>query len=112
MDNKINTWLFDINSAISEIEEFFEDGKKVFEKYKQDIKTKRAVERNIEIIGEAVKRILDKDSKIELTNARKIVDARNRIIHGYDTISDDVIWGIIIRHLPKLKIEVEELMNK
>ena len=112
MDNEIKTWLFDINSAISEIDRFFEDGKKVFEEYKQDIKTKRAVERNIEIIGEAVKRILDKNSKIELTNARKIVDARNRIIHGYDTISDDVIWGIIIKHLPKLKIEVEELMNK
>ena len=112
MVNEINTWLFDINSAINEIDGFFEEGKKTFKNYQQDLKTKRAVERNIEIIGEAVKRILDKNSDIELTNARKIVDARNRIIHGYDTISDDVIWGIIIRHLPKLKIEVEELMNK
>ena len=59
-----------------------------------------------------IKRILVKNSNIELTNARKIVDARNRIIHGYDTISDDVIWGIIIKHLPKLKTEVEELMYK
>ena len=112
MVNEINTWLFDINSAINEIDGFFEEGKKTFKNYQQDLKTKRAVERNIEIIGEALKRILDKNSDIELTNARKIVDARNRIIHGYDTISDDVIWGIIIRHLPKLKIEVEELMNK
>ena len=112
MDNEIKTSLFDINSAINEIDGFFEEGKKTFEYYRQDLKTKRAVERNIEIIGEAVKRILDRNSDIELTNARKIVDARNRIIHGYDTISDDVIWGIIIRHLPKLKIEVEELMNK
>ena len=112
MDNEIQAWLFDINSAIFEIDGFFEDGKKIFENYRQDLKTKRAVERNLEIIGEAVKRILDKDSDIELSNARKIVDARNRIIHGYDTISDDVIWGIIIRYLPKLKSEVEELMNK
>jgi len=112
MDNEIKTWLFDINSAITEIDGFFEEGKKIFENYRQDLKTKRAVERNIEIIGEAVKRILDKNSNIELTNARKIVDARNRIIHGYDTISDDVIWGIIVRHLPKLKTEVEELMSK
>jgi len=66
----------------------------------------------LEIIGEAIKRILVKNSNIELTNARKIVDARNRIIHGYDTISDDVIWGIIIKHLPKLKTEVKELMYK
>ena len=112
MDNEIKTWLFDINFAITEIDGFFDEGKKIFENFQQDIKTKRAIERNLEIIGEAVKRILDKNSDIELTNARKIVDARNRIIHGYDTISDDVVWGIVIRHLPKLKIEVEELMNK
>ncbi|MBU0560721.1 MAG: DUF86 domain-containing protein [Bacteroidetes bacterium] len=112
MDNEIKTWLYDINSAISEIDGFFEEGKKIFENYQKDIKTRRAVERNIEIIGEAVKKILDKNIDIELTNARKIVDARNRIIHGYDTISDDVIRGIIIRHLPKLKTEVNQLMNK
>jgi len=112
MDNEIKTWLFDIDSAISEIDGFFEGGNKIFEYYQQDIKTKRAVERNLEIIGEAIKRILVKNSNIELTNARKIVDARNRIIHGYDTISDDVIWGIIIKHLPKLKTEVKELMYK
>lgn len=110
MDKEIKIWLFDINSAIIEIDGFFEEGKKVFENYRRDIKTKRAVERNLEIIGEAIKRILDRDKNISLTNARKIVDTRNRIVHGYDTISDDVIWGIIINHLPKLKIEVEELL--
>ncbi len=112
MDNKIKVWLYDIYSAIEEINSFFEDGKKQFELYQQDIKTKRAVERNLEIIGEAVKRILEKKDDIQLTNARKIIDTRNRIIHGYDTISDDVIWGIIINHLPKLKIEVEQMINK
>jgi len=57
-------------------------------------------------------RILEKDRNFELTNARKIVDTRNRIIHGYDSISDDVIWGIIINHLPKLKVEVDALIYK
>jgi len=112
MDNEIKTWLFDIDSAISEIDGFFEEGKKNFENYRKNIKTKRAVERNLGIIGEAVKRIIDKNSDIELSNARKIVDTRNRIIHGYDMISDEVIWGIIIKHLPKLKIEVNNLINK
>ncbi|OQX97701.1 MAG: hypothetical protein B6I20_12160 [Bacteroidetes bacterium 4572_117] len=41
-----------------------------------------------------------------------IVDTRNRIIHGYDSVSDDVIWGIIINHLPKLKEEVDKLMKE
>ena len=112
MDNEIKTWLFDIKSAIIEIDGFFEEGKKNFRNYQQDLKTKRAVERNLEIIGEAVKRILDKDEDISLSNTRKIVDARNRIIHGYDTISDDVIWGIIISHLPKLKLEIEVMLKE
>ena len=111
MDKEIKTWLFDINSAITEIDWLFEKGKKIFKNYRKGLKTKRAVERDLEIIGEAVKRILDRDSSIALTNARKIIDTRNRIIHGYDTISDDVIWGIIINHLPNLKIEVNELLN-
>ena len=111
MDDKIKVWLFDINTAIEEIESFFEVGEKMFENYRADLKTKRAIERNLEIVGEAVKRILEEDNSISLTNARKIVDTRNRIIHGYDSISDDVIWGIVINHLPKLKTEVENLLQ-
>jgi uncharacterized protein with HEPN domain len=63
--------------------------------YLIDLKTKRAVERNIEIIGEAMSRILKIAPEIKISNARKIVDARNKIIHGYDEISDDVMWGIM-----------------
>jgi len=84
----------------------------MFNSYLQDIKTKRAVERNLEIIGEAVKRIIERDNSFELTNARKIIDTRNRIIHGYDSVSDDMIWSIIINHLPKLKKEVTILMKE
>ncbi|WP_423803168.1 DUF86 domain-containing protein [Paraflavisolibacter caeni] len=47
---------------------------------------------------------------MQLSNARKIVGTRNRIIHGYDTVSDEVIWGIIKNHLPILKQEVEQLL--
>lgn len=111
MDNEIKTWLFDIHSAIIEIDGFFEEGQKIFVNFQKDIKTKRAVERNLEIIGEAMKRILENDCNFKLTNARRIVDTRNRIIHGYDSVSDDVIWGIIINHLPKLKEEVNKLMD-
>jgi uncharacterized protein with HEPN domain len=70
------------------------------------------VERNVEIIGEAMNRILQKDNSIELSNSRKIVDTRNRIIHGYDSVSDDIIWTIVISHLPVLKSEVEKLLNE
>jgi uncharacterized protein with HEPN domain len=111
MDNDIRIWLYDIASAINEIDSFFDKGEKKFENFRSNLKTKRAIERNLEIIGEAVKRILERDSQFKLTNARKIVDTRNRIIHGYDSVSDDVIWGIVINHLPKLKTEVDKLLN-
>lgn len=84
---------------------------KKFLKYRADLKTKRAVERNIEIIGEAMSRILKKDHSIIITNSRKLVDTRNRIIHAYDAVSDDIMWGIIVRHLPILKQEIENLLN-
>jgi uncharacterized protein with HEPN domain len=74
--------------------------------------TKRAVERNVEIIGEALGRILNRDETIVITNARKIVDTRNRIIHGYDSVSDDLIWGIAIRHLPILQREIHTLLGE
>ena len=109
MDIKIKSWLFDILKAVEEIESFFPE-QKIFVDYQKDIRTKRAVERNLEIIGEAMNRILKEDISVEITSSRKIVGVRNRIIHGYDSVSDDVIWGIIIKHLPVLKTEVEALL--
>ncbi len=59
--------------------------------------------RNIEIIGEAINRILKVDGSIAITNARKIVDTRNYIIHGYDSLPPDIIWSMVINHFPILK---------
>ena len=112
MDNDIKAWLYDILNAIMEIESFFNDSTKEFTKYQNDLRTKRAVERNVEIIGEALRRILKSDETILISNSRKIVDIRNRIIHGYDSVSDDVIWGILIRHLPILQTEIQELLGE
>jgi uncharacterized protein with HEPN domain len=57
-------------------------------------------------------RILKENNHIEISNSRKIVDVRNRIIHGYDSVSDDVIWGIVIKNLPVLQNEVEVLLGE
>ena len=112
MDNSIKTWLFDILNSINEIESYFVETPKRFENYQNDLRTKRAVERNIEIIGEAMSRILKENNSVEISNCRKIVDVRNRIIHGYDSVSDDVIWGIVIKNLPVLQKEVEILLGE
>ena len=68
MDNETKTWLYDILQSIKEIESYFDDRSRNFEEYSGDIKTKRAVERDIEIIGEAVNRITKKDKNFQLEN--------------------------------------------
>jgi len=73
---------------------------------------KRAIERDLEIIGEAINRILKEDPEFPLNNAKKIIGLRNQRIHGYDAISDQNIWGIVINHLPVLKMEVEALVQQ
>lgn len=75
---------------------------------------KRAVERDLEIIGEAINRIItrDKNFEIKITKAKAIISLRNQVIHAYDTISDENIWSILTNHLPKLKKEIEHLINE
>ena len=112
MDNRINAWLEDIERSINEIFDFLPE-KRDFLEYQKDLKTKKAVERNIEIIGEAINRISKhKDYNIEIKNANKIIGTRNRIAHEYDNISDEVVWTIIVKELPILQIEINELRNK
>lgn len=111
MDKDIKTWLFDIHNSILEIESFFIDIPRDFNYYQRDIRTKRAVERNLEITGEAMSRILKQSDTIEISNSRKIVDVRNRIIHGYDSVSDETIWGIVVKQIPILKTEIEKLLK-
>ena len=111
MEIEIRTWLYDVSNALAEIDSFFEDSPKTFSAYQHDLKTRRAIERNIEIIGEALNRILTIQPDIEISNSRKIVNTRNRIIHGYDSVSDEMIWSIIIKHLPILRFEIQALLN-
>ena len=85
--------------------------KKDYFAFTKDLKGKRAIERNLEIIGEAVNRITKAQPDFPITNARKIVDTRNRISHGYDTVSDEIIWSIIVRDLDKLKDEVTNFLK-
>jgi len=74
MELRIKKLLFDILTAIKSIEEYI-GTEKVFEKYDANPMLQDAVERNIEIIGEAVNKILNLNPDFEITNARRIVDA-------------------------------------
>jgi uncharacterized protein with HEPN domain len=102
----INACLADIYQSIKEINQFLPEKRDFFE-FKKDLKTRKAIERNIEIIGEAMDRILKTDPKFKIKDSRKIVDTRNRIIHGYDSVSDDVIWLIVNKYLPVLEAKFQ-----
>ncbi|MBI9069019.1 MAG: DUF86 domain-containing protein [Salinivirgaceae bacterium] len=111
MDERIQKWLYDIKLAIEEIESYFVDIPKDFNQYSSNLILKRAVERDLEIIGEAVNRILKQEPDFQINNAKKIIGLRNQIIHAYDNISDENIWAIIQKHIPELKIEILGLIN-
>ena len=80
--------------------------------YSVDRFFRRAVEREFEIIGEALNRLerIDPATAAAITELRGIVSFRNRIIHGYDTVDDLVVWGVIEKHLPVLVTQVSELL--
>lgn len=109
MESDIRLWLADIKRSISEIYDFLPADIN-FLTFQKDLKTRKAVERNLEIIGEAINRILKISPAIHIANARRIVNTRNRIIHGYDTVSEDVIWAIAVEELPKLEKEIDQLL--
>jgi len=110
MDERIEKWLYDIRFAIEEIETFLKAAGRTFADFRKNLMFKRATERNLEIIGEATKRILSKDATIEIENARQIVNLRNYVIHSYDSVSEEQIWAIVINDLPKLKKEINRLI--
>lgn len=111
MDERIEKYLYDIQAAITEISEETEIRGNKFESLSNDRVYLRFVERNIGIIGEAMNRILKIQPDIEISSARKIVNTRNLVIHSYDSLDKEIIWAIIIRHLPLLKDEITLLLN-
>jgi uncharacterized protein with HEPN domain len=103
-------FLFDILESINSIEEYLKNNKD-FNTYKENKMLRRAVERELEIIGEAVNNIDKISPDIAITSKRQMVNLRNRVIHGYDKTDDEIVWGILYRHLPLHKTEVSILLK-
>ncbi len=110
MDDIVQKYLLDIKESVLSIEIYL-GNKRDFKAYLSNKMLRRAVEREFEIIGEAMNKLDSIDSELEISSKRQIIGLRNRVIHGYDKIDDEIIWGVIVRHLPKLKKEIENLLN-
>lgn len=109
MDDRITKYVADMLQAIAEIEVATDRFGKQYETFASDVVFRKFVERNIEILGEAMNRILKISPEINVTSARKIVDTRNYVIHAYDSLKPDILWAIVVNHIPKLKTELEAL---
>lgn len=110
MDEYIAVYLYDIRRAIEEVESFFDGYPMRYDVFEKDYLRRSAVERKTEIMGEAINRILKIKHDFPLPNARAIIDTRNRIIHGYDSVKPDFLWSLVIRHIPQLKKDVDKII--
>lgn len=109
MDEAAKKYFEDMLQAISEIEMAEDRFGRQYEIFENDVIFRKFVERNIEILGEAMNRILKIEPQIEITSARKIVDTRNYVIHAYDSLKPDILWAIVINHIPRLKADILRL---
>ena len=109
---EIRKYLFDIAQACELLEQF--TAGKTFADYSRDPMLRSSVERQFEIIGEALTQAIRLDSTLStcISDVGKIIAFRNRLIHAYATISDKVVWGILETNLPVLRREAESLLNE
>ena len=111
MQLEVKKHLFDILEAARDIEEYTSGLE--FSDFIESGMTQAAVERKFQIIGEALNRIKRLDNSIlqSISEHQRIIAFRNIIVHGYDVIDSEIIWDAVENHLPKLKKEVERLLN-
>jgi len=84
-----------------------------FQAYQDSQVTQRAVERDFEIIGEALSRIKRTDPAVldRISEHHRIIGLRNILIHGYDMVDEAIVWNAVKNHLPVLIREIKNIMN-
>ncbi len=112
MNDHTRKLLFDVLESGRSIRDWC--GGRTFADYETDRQFRRAVEREFEIVGEALNRLVHSDpaAAAGINQLPRIVGFRNRIIHGYDTVDDATVWGIAEHYLPELLAEVELLLKE
>lgn len=111
-DEKIMTYLQDVLDAINDLQSCFVGFPNRYDLFEKDIMRKCVVERKVEIMGEAINRIKKTDSSVVIPNARAIIDTRNRIIHAYDNVQPEFLWSLVLRHIPELKKDIEQILDE
>ena|SRR5690554_1662413 len=106
---KIQKYLLDIDSIIEELDKIIDHHQRDFNDFELNFISIRAVERDLMIIGEAINKIVQINPDIHVSGTRQIIGLRNLIVHAYDSIEPSVLWRVLIKDIPALKKEIEEL---
>lgn len=109
MQPKLLKYILDIESIIEEVEAIKQKTENDFENFSRDITLQRAVERDLEIIGEATRKITEIQPNIQITASKNIIGLRNIISHAYDSVEPEMLWGIIQKNIPVLASEIQKL---
>ena len=112
MNDKTRKLLFDVLDSGRAIRQW--RAGRSYAEYLSDRQFRRAVEREFEIIGEALNRLSEEDASVaaQIADLPRIVAFRNRIIHGYDSVDDATVWGVIEKHLPTLTSQAHTLLQE
>ena len=111
MHRKTPKWLDDVVRSCSYIIE--DTAGATLERYLGDRLLRQVVERNLEIIGEALARIraVDPDTASRIGGVHRIIGLRNRLAHGYDEEVDNaLVWRAVQESLPTLLVDAEALL--
>jgi uncharacterized protein with HEPN domain len=110
LPHETKKYFFDIAEASDLILQF--TAGKTLANYQNDPLLRSGVERQFEIIGEALNQAIQHDPSVAelISNSSRIISFRNRLIHGYATISDHVVRGVLETSLPVLNHEVKALL--
>jgi uncharacterized protein with HEPN domain len=109
MQPKILKYILDIQSVIEEIETIKKLTGNNFNSFNDQIILQRAIERDLEIIGEAIRKILEIEPNVSISSAKNIIGLRNIISHAYDNVEPELLWGIIQQNIPLLSIEINQI---
>jgi uncharacterized protein with HEPN domain len=103
-------YLFDVSQSCDLLTQF--TAGKTLATYMNDPMLRSAVERQFEIIGEALNLALRLDPSLSdfISDTSRIIAFRNRLIHGYAAIAADIVWGIVEANLPTLRRQVQALL--
>jgi uncharacterized protein with HEPN domain len=104
--------LYDMHQACQLVTAFI--AAKTFDDYASDALLRSGVERQLTIIGEALNRLmkLDPEAACSITAVRQIIAFRNILVHGYDIVRNEVVWGILENDLAALTCDVDALLGR